>query len=325
MNNKFKLLLSVTFIIPLVACSSVKHYSLEDYELNMEFNNNSFKIMQLTDIHLGVQVDNVKEMKFIRSFIEENKPDLIVITGDTFLDANKSIVKFFFDKMDEIEIPYAFTYGNHDLQGTYNSEFIHKTISKAKYAMYKDYPDDDLFGRTNYYINLNKNNSTLYRLYIIDSNSYSYQGTKYSYDVIHEDQLEHISKINAKNPCFGLSFFHIPLIEYQETYDRYVKGEVKGKGENREPSCPGYANNDVLKKLYDANIRASFVGHDHINYSDVVYDRFSDDFILSYGVKANKTIYGNDDIMGCKIITLDSENVGISLDNIEAKFYDYSI
>ena len=78
MNNKFKLLLSVTFIIPLVACSSVKHYSLEDYELNMEFNNNSFKIMQLTDIHLGVQVDNVKEMKFIRSFIEENKPDLIV-------------------------------------------------------------------------------------------------------------------------------------------------------------------------------------------------------------------------------------------------------
>ena len=130
MNNKFKLLLSVTFIIPLVACSSVKHYSLEDYELNIEFNNNSFKIMQLTDIHLGIQVDNVKEMKFIRSFIEENKPDLIVITGDTFLDANKSIVKFFFDKMDEIEIPYAFTYGNHDLQGTYNSEFIHKTISK---------------------------------------------------------------------------------------------------------------------------------------------------------------------------------------------------
>ena len=64
------------------------------------FNNNSFKIMQLTDIHLGVQVDNVKEMKFIRSFIEENKPDLIVITGDTFLDANKSIVKFFFDKME---------------------------------------------------------------------------------------------------------------------------------------------------------------------------------------------------------------------------------
>ena len=174
-------------------------------------------------------------------------------------------------------------------------------------------------------LTINKRNNTLYRLYIIDSNSYSYQGTKYSYDVIHEDQLEHISKINAKNPCFGLSFFHIPLIEYQETYDRYVKGEAKGKGENREPSCPGYANNDVLKKLYDANIRASFVGHDHINYSDVVYDGFSDDFILAYGVKANKTIYGNDDIMGCKIITLDSENVGISLENIEAKFYDYSI
>ena len=57
----------------------------------------------------------------------------------------------------------------------------------------------------------------------------------------------------------------------------------------------------------------------------MVYDGFSDDFILSYGVKANKTIYGNDDIMGCKIITLDSEKVGISLDNIEAKFYDYSL
>ncbi len=325
MKYKLKQLLSAAFILPLVACSSVKTYALEDYEINMDFKNDSFKIMQLTDIHLGVEIDNVKEMNQIKKYVDNNNPDLIIITGDSFLDANKSIVKYFFSMFDSFEVPFAFTYGNHDLQGTYNSEFIHETISKCKYAKYVDYPDDNLFGRTNYYINLNKNNNTLYRLYIIDSNSYKFQTIDYSYDIIHDDQLEHIKKINAKNPCFGLSFFHIPLVEYQETYDRYIKGEVSGQGENREQSWPGYVNNDALKKLYEANIRASFVGHDHINYSDVVYDKFDEDFILSYGVKATTAIYSDDDIIGCKMITLSSSNIGISLSNIEAKFYDYSV
>lgn len=301
------------------------NYQLDDYEFNIELEKDDFKIMQLTDIHLGIETDNVDAMDHVSYYIKDNNPDLIVITGDTFLDADKGIVKYFISRMDENKIPYAFTYGNHDLQGSYHDYYIAKSLMNSKYAMYIDYSNDTLTGEANYYINLNDNGKTLYRLYIIDSNSYKYNGVDYDYDVIHEDQLNHIRMVNENNNALGLAFFHIPLWEYKDAYNAYLSDKSLGNGENREKVAYGYENNGSLKSMFESGIRATFVGHDHINHSNLIYKGFDEDVILSYGVKATTAIYYNADMLGTKIITLSKNDVHIGLDCIEDKFYDYSL
>lgn len=325
MKNKYLLAL-LPILCSLCGCNEKVSYDTKKYELNINFENENFKIMQLTDIHLGIEVNNELEMNQVGKYISLINPDLVVITGDTFLNANENIVNYFISMMDSFNVKWTFTYGNHDNQGDYDDYYINKSIMKnSKNALFIDYKDDDLTGKTNFYINLKKDNKTLYRLYIVDSNSYYFNGFKYKYDVIHEEQLEHIKKINDLDNAYGLAFFHIPFVEYQETYERYIKGETKGQGTNFEKCCPPYTNNGALKKMYNSGIRASFVGHDHINYSDVVYDKFDEEFIMSYGVKATKTIYANDDLIGCKLINLKSSTIGLELEDIEAKLYGYSI
>ena len=77
-----------------------------------------------------------------------------------------------------------------------------KEVEDNKYASFIDYEDDDLFGLTNYYIDLvddiSKSRETVdvkYRIHIIDSNTYHYTGIKYGYDYIKEEQLEHVNNI----------------------------------------------------------------------------------------------------------------------------------
>lgn len=321
-------LLSLLFVVPVMSITSCQNkidYPVEKYELSMSFSSDNFKIMQLTDIHLGIEVDNVREMKLVTKMVEDQKPDLIVVTGDSFLDADKDIVNYFVSTMESFNIKRAFTYGNHDFQGTYSDRYIGDLIQSesTKNALYIDYFDDNIYGYTNYFINILDGQKSLFRLFIIDSNSYYFNGIDYDYDVIHDDQLEHISDINTyKNDnAIGLAFFHIPLFEYRTAYGLYENKDssVVGKGENREKVCVGYRNNGAFDNFKKNNIKATFVGHDHVNYSDLLYDGV----ILSYGVKATGTIYYDEDIMGCKIINLGKDNNTFGLDSIENVFYGY--
>lgn len=46
-------------------------------------NNNTFKFVQLTDIHFGENLEkDLKNQDVIRTIIESEQPDFVVVTGD---------------------------------------------------------------------------------------------------------------------------------------------------------------------------------------------------------------------------------------------------
>lgn len=194
-------------------------------------------------------------------------------------------------------------------------------IKDGKFASFKDYENDKLFGFTNYFIDLvdDRNKSTnnvdvKYRLHIIDSNTYMYLGTKYGYDIIRDNQLEHAINIynNATNDknYIGMAFFHIPFPEFQEALNQYKNSDnptTIGQGIVLENAAVPQINNNSYSKLKQANIISFFVGHDHINACDIIYNAekdIKDKAIFSYGVKATNTIYYDKELIGYKTITL---------------------
>lgn len=361
-------------IIPLLlvglACTSCtqygsKSYDLEDYRTTMEFHDD-FRLMQLTDLHLGVQGDLQRDLDFVSKLIDDANPDLIVVTGDSFMYGTKGIVdrliEFLNNKCDEHSLShperltkFAVTFGNHDNQGDYPHYYISRQIQKyvttdgnelkdRKYAAYLDYEDDNLHGYANYFIDLvdDRTKSTddvdvKYRLHIIDSNSYHYIGPKYKYEVILEDQLEHVRNIynNATKDkdYIGMGFFHIPFYQYEELKKEYVESENRnefGQGEFREGIGDPYTDNGSFRSLRDSNIIAYSVGHEHVNYCDIIYNHSSqninDKAIFSYGVKSTDGIYHADDMLGYKLINLkDNMTVEsfITIENIRENFINY--
>lgn len=78
------------------------------------------RILQLTDLHLSSQnnsqYDNhfTAALNFIQQQQTELKIDCIVVTGDISHEGQVSSYRFFFDKMDSLDLPYSIMPGNHD-------------------------------------------------------------------------------------------------------------------------------------------------------------------------------------------------------------------
>lgn len=333
--NKNKLL-SFLIIVPILLGCSPKTYSVSDYRQVMTFHDD-FKILQITDLHYGVESDLKTQLDFLKQSIDETNPDLIILTGDNFMYASKDVVKntigFINDCCKQLSnsnndklTKFALTFGNHDNQGDYPRYFINKVMNSYvtthgneknvhKYASFVDYEDDNLFGLTNYYIDLvdkNNNDDVKYRLHIIDSNTYKFLGFKYGYDVIHTDQLEHVKNIyntaTSDKDYIGLAFFHIPLLNYKEAIEQYYSSSnpsEKGRGSFLDKEHYPYEDNNAYQYLKDGNIVGYFTGHDHKNYGEILYEDNQGDLALfSYGVKSSNQLYHNDDQIGYKLITL---------------------
>ncbi len=338
-----------------------KAYPVSEYRTAMKYYDD-FKILQIADLHLGIETDVAHQLEIVKNAINTEKPDLIILTGDNFMYASKGVVNSLISTLNTScealtnerggrLTKFTLTFGNHDNQGDYSRYYINDVMSQyvtldgneiadKKFAAFVDYEDDDLFGLTNFYIDLvddiTKGSDTVdvkYRLHVIDSNTYHFVGPDYDYDVIHDEQLEHAVNIyeqatDDKN-YIGMAFFHIPLYEYQDAYNEYLQAEdpaLVGQGEFREGVLYGYENNGSYAKLREANIVAFFCGHDHINYGDFIYRASSEDIteraIFSYGVKSTNQLYHDKDMIGYKTVTLRdvSPTDFVSMENISANF-----
>ena len=179
-----------------------------------------FKVLQLSDIHIGSAFLSVagdkQAMKAVETMIRVEKPDLVIVTGDAFFPVpqsgtlnNASELKVFSALMNRLGVYWAFCFGNHEYQGpSYldESELAQRLEGCGEYCLFQRGPES-VSGEGNYAINVKNSDGVITRSFILlDSHAYPENdkwGFSESYDNIHKDQVEWytalISDLNTMN------------------------------------------------------------------------------------------------------------------------------
>lgn len=315
MKTKKLLALALPLLgICLSSCSgSGAHHEASDYYVDMEYKTD-FKVLQLSDIHVTMTDDLDLHFKFIDLTINQAKPDLIICTGDQFTFATRSVADKLFDFIDGHNIPWAVTFGNHDEQTYFSATLLSENLNtKYKNCKFHDILNDDVFGNANYCINLNKDGKVKHQLFVLDSNRYRYDVM--GYDNFHDDQIAWYERMvkdstnkNGGTAVPSFAFFHIPFEEYKVAWDLHKSGSSEVKyyyGENNEKvSCSKIESNMFEKMLELGSTKATFVGHDHVNNSDIEYKGIR----LVYGVHSTNRVYAKETMMGGQVITIHDDN-----------------
>ena len=228
-----------------------------------------FKIAQFTDLHLDYLDDNgpeQKTLKLVRDCIRDEKPDLVVITGDLVTsEASAETIKGFSDVMTELKQPWAFVFGNHDREYGAPESVLEKILTESEYCLFEP-GDSDIKGSGNYCIEIkNADNRLQWALYMLDSGDYLRTDKCNGYAHIDISQINwfknHAKNLTAKGEYSSLFFFHIPLCEYNEIWEKKLSN-----GEKNEGICSPVLNSGLFSAMVESgNAKGVFVGHDHTN------------------------------------------------------------
>lgn len=272
-----------------------------------------YKILQLSDIHLGGSLisksTDLKALSACRKIISDAKPDLVVVTGDlvfsiglkTLSFDNYTPVSSFCDFMENIGIPWVFTYGNHDTEfislasaSEIDELYISRSYINGGLLLYPDIKPE-VYGRCNQCVEIRNTNGKLRQaLFFLDSNADVGLGIN-AYTGIHQDQVDwYESKIDSFTKKEGalpssIVFTHIPPHETELAYDLYkadsdlvefFEGVVPDNRFGNFMACQPESS-----KLFDAvlekgSTKAVFYGHDHFVTLDMKYKGVR----LSYGL-----------------------------------------
>lgn len=255
----------------------------------------TFKIIQFTDVHLtynSPRSDSV--ITLIRTILLEEKPDLVIFTGDVVFSSNaraewlqalKPVV--------DLKMPFAITFGNHDDEYDLTRLQEIDLLSKLPGNLTSNGPDD-IYGHSNYILKIHasKSDCTEALLYCFDSNSYSTIKDVKGYGWITFDQIEWYrqqsnmqTKANNGNPFPALAFFHIPLPEYAD-----IRNQKTTVGINNEDVSSPELNTGLFASMVEkGDVMGVFVGHDHDNN----YIGIKNNICLAYGCKSGLDCYGS--------------------------------
>ena len=360
MNKKVGILSMLVMPLVLTSCGQVKAWkeNLKDYVFTMKYHQN-FNILQLTDIHWNINTSTYESKNYLDKVLKEAdkhikeqqgetaKIDLVELTGDMFMLSNSfhvdSFIKYFEEKSEEYGFQYASIWGNHDRHGIYNPNWLGDRFAKAKNSIYYE-ANDDLYGRSNFVINLtkdgNKDSEVKWQISNLDSGA-SFSETSLApfrdYDYIRKDQtewwLEQHKAVGEAVP--GIAYYHIPQDENLKLYEKrneytnkFFKLEEFADNGNEE-----YASN-FLDEAKQHNLKGAFMGHAHnvdwtVKWDDLVVglgvktgielyyahiDVNSDDPAMEEGL-ASVGINENFDLIGASLVTITDEE-----SNIEGKF-----
>ncbi|MBI9106393.1 MAG: metallophosphoesterase [Spirochaetales bacterium] len=274
-----------------------------------------FKILQLTDLHLGFGPLSVKPdrkvLDSVRILVERSAPDLIVLTGDMiypFLPKagtlnNEKQMKKLVAFLDSFEIPYSMVFGNHDVEfgSKAGRQELAAIIKSGAYSIFSE-GEEALFGVGNFIINLrDEGDGLISSLLLLDSNMYGDGWFFSGFDCIHEDQIEWsmnvLSDLKTENSELKAhAFFHMPLMEYKTAYEKMKLGD----------KCISYNFGSVAEindyfgvSKFECNffdrahdngiIKAMYCGHDHLNTIALTYR----DIMLVYGMSLDFHAYKN--------------------------------
>lgn len=301
-----------------------------------------FKIVQLTDVHIGggfmsIKKDNMA-LNAVSAMLAAEKPDLVVVTGDIAYPVpfqagtfnNKTGAVIFAQLMEKLGIYWCLGFGNHDTEAY--SYFSREDISKL-YSDREKYPHclfqagpGEVDGYGNYVINIkNTAGKITQSLFIFDSHSYTdndYFGIMWKYDCVHEnqiqwyrDQVKALTEENGGEIPSSLAFMHIPVLEMRDAYYEYRDNNFSDTenvqylygtaGEHNEVVYSSSKNNGLFDAfLQEGSTKNVFFGHDHLNNFSLMYKGIA----LTYGYSVDYLAYTRiakfGAQRGCNVITV---------------------
>ncbi len=297
----------------LTSCNTSFHYidHLQDYVINLKYHD-AYNILQLTDIHWNITTSTISSKAYLEQlFLEVDKHikdnqgsdahiDLVELTGDLFMLANTfhvdTFIDFFEQQASKYNFKYATIWGNHDHHGLYNPNWLSKRFMEAPHSLHIE-AADDLYGRSNFIINLSDDEKTRWQIANFDSGT-SFSETSISlnrdYDYIRDDQVDWWLKEHALvgDSVPAIAYYHIPQDDNAKAYNAIRNEGASYK--NKYFKLEDFANNG--KERYDSklikegrshHLKAAFMGHAHNNDWVVEYDGV----VIGLGVKTGRELY----------------------------------
>ena len=252
---------------------------------------NSYKILQLTDLHLQLFRPEQVEDVFARmnKLVKWEDPDLITVTGDlVYSTPSDTLMRLIVRKLDSFERPWVIVYGNHDHEHGCTLAQLSDIIVKSKHTLNTLNSEGIL---ADFEFPAGK-----WRLFFLDSHAYSTDPVDYSnfsYAWFTDEQVQWVRETAGKHPDEpSIAFFHIPFPEYADTTGHF--------GTFGEPVCCGKYNPGMFNAMKETGFVATFCGHDHDN--DYVVDH--EGVLLAYGRYSGSNGEYNHLPKGARIIVL---------------------
>lgn len=266
---------------------------------NGNIDNSDFKVMTATDLHLcspGAKLNDKTIDRFVRQ-IRDEKPDLVIITGDCILSDCQHIdsVQFSY-MMERLGIYWAYCFGNHETReekGFYKYQLL-RGMQYYPHCLTL-FGKEELFGYGNTTIHIKNADGSYYKsLYLIDSGRDMLEeydkahgvpeGMK-GYDYIKKNQIdwytENMKKTLEVSPeNRSLCYMHIPVKEYENICDGNEKDGYFDSGKTNllfgtqyeSIGCSPFNSGFFTAGKEKANLQAIFSGHDHINDLCAIYE-----------------------------------------------------
>lgn len=233
-----------------------------------------FKIVQLADIHLGEAPESLwgpeqdkKTWSLIDSVLTKEKPDLIVLSGDQLSaeDVRDNAAEYYRsmgERLTKYGIPWALVFGSHDdtdyifrgdnmtLPAKYDRDDLVRIDMEFRLSLTQRGPPE-LFGVTNYILDIHVDDDPAAMIYMFDSGGGSLPSQ------LQQNQVNY----------FYMSEQRYPAVAFQHYPTRQLKYSAQ--------KCLGSHGEDVDTLHYDPGIvdamsestRVAFlgVGHNHGN------------------------------------------------------------
>ena len=266
-----------------------------------------FKIVQFTDVHFkyGNPASDIA-LERIDEVLEAENPDLVVLTGDIIYaaPADKGMLTVL-ERVSAHNVPFVVTFGNHDDEQGMTRAQLYDIIRSVPGNVQ---PDRGEQVSPDYVLTVHSSDGKgrdAAVLYFFDSHSYSKLKDVKGYDWLTFDQVENYRSLSASfteanggRPLPALSFFHIPLPEYNQAASD--EGAIL-IGTRMEKACAPALNTGMFTAMKEAgDVMGVFVGHDHDNDYAVMWHGI----LLAYGrYTGGNTVY-NHLSNGARVIVL---------------------
>ncbi len=267
-------MIRIKFLAGLLAIVLLSGY-VRAGELSLKFNDGTFKILNISDTHFGVNKDE-RGIALIEMLVETEKPDLIIVNGDMagpgkkFKDMKKGI-SYLTDVLEKTRVPWAVTFGNHDAE----TEHLYGVSKVEQINIYEQcahnvnsgwQKDISGVGNKNLLIMDSNGSKPVFNIWLLDSFSDAADPAN-NYEWLHADQVYwYYSTSKALEKEYGkkipaLMFFHVPLLE--------IKQMVAGSkiiGSRQEPEVTSNINSGMFAAILDrGDVKGLSHGHDHQN------------------------------------------------------------